>query len=243
MRGRSEAVLWQVDLSSGTVSCWQPRGGFGVREAPSGDGLAWARWRWSKAQNQFSRIAATDLVCMYVCIYVCAQCHIHIAGLKDRCHLGKYFIIFYGLLSLGSADTLKCTSKCCLIDYRPLWKTTISVSAARCTCVREVHCQQDSGWASIHIFLTFKRAGNLPEALIKMGWIKTRLGIVVLGVASFTVHKMVCTSIREHGEWVWALLGHLVGIHPQSVTVLPRANCTSCDKLPEKDLESYKTEK
>lgn len=85
------------------------------------------------------------------------------------------------------------------------------------TCVREVHCQQDSVWASIHIFFSFKRARNLLEALIKIGWIKTRLGIVVLDAASFIVHKMVRMSICGHGDWVWALLGHLVGIHPHSL--------------------------
>lgn len=37
--GRREAVLWQVDLTSRTGGCWQPRGGFGEREAPLGDGL------------------------------------------------------------------------------------------------------------------------------------------------------------------------------------------------------------
>ena len=125
--------------------------------------------------------------------------------------------MFYGLLSLGSADTLKRTSKCCLIDCRPPWKTTISVSAAHCACVREVHCQQDGGWASIHISLTFKRAGDFPEALIEMGWIKTRLSIVVLGAASLVVHKMVCMSVCGQGDWVWALLGHSAWIHPHSL--------------------------
>lgn len=160
--------------------------------------------RWSEVHSSFISIPALNCVHVHVHVHWCAyiMLHTHITGYRDHCHLAKYFIIFYGLLSLGSADTSTQSSKCWIIDCRPLWKTTISASAACCACVGEVHCQQDAGWASLHISLTFKRTTDLPGAWIEMGWIKTRLGIVAHGAASFIEHRIGCMSICAQRNWV-----------------------------------------
>lgn len=80
--GRSEAVLWQVDLTSGTVSCWQPQGGSGAREALSGDGLAWlSSVKVVKGAQSIQRGRCHSFgvyVRVYLC--VCAMPHIHVAG-------------------------------------------------------------------------------------------------------------------------------------------------------------------
>lgn len=72
--GRREAVLWQVDLASRTVGCWQPWGGFGPREAPLGDGLV----QPSVAEVAKGAKSIYQDHCHGFCVYVCVYLHVRV---------------------------------------------------------------------------------------------------------------------------------------------------------------------